>query len=247
MIGKPLRISKHECAVHVYNKKRNDMNCVRSVLIAIILVALTCGTLHAQDDYEKINSHLGVAISMPLNPTARYVHTGWGLLGGAGYNFSRHHSVIGEFMWNQLYATDGGLQPLRRASQSHVDGQSNLYVVTGNYRYEARGKVFGAYFIGGGGMYYRITNLSQRVNSSNNTSCAPGWVWWGFNCISGTVMANQTIGSASSTALGVNTGIGLTARVGEEPYRVYVESRYHYAPNKSISTQLVTVTVGIRY
>lgn len=223
------------------------MNCVKSVLIGTSLVAFACGILHAQPDYEKINSHFGVAISMPLNPTARYVHTGWGLLGGVGYNFSKHHSAIGEFMWNQLHATDGGLQPLRVASQSRVDGHSNLYVVTGNYRYELRGKVFGTYFIGGGGMYYRITNLSQRINSGNNTSCAPGWIWWGFSCKSRTVTANQTIGSASSTALGMNAGVGLTARVGEAPYRLYVESRYHYAPNKNISTQLVTVTVGIRY
>jgi hypothetical protein len=224
------------------------MNRARSVLIGMSLVAVACGTLHAQGDYERLNSHLGVAISVPLNPTARYVHTGWGLLGGAGYNFSRHHSAIGEFMWNRLYAADGALQPLRTATQSDIDGQSNLYVLTGNYRFESRGKVLGIYLIGGGGLYYRITNLSKRVTLGAGTTCTPAWVWWGFNCVSGTVTTtNQTIGSASSTAFGANGGIGFTARVGEAPYRLYIESRYHYAPNKNISTQLVTVTVGIRY
>ena len=104
---------------------------------------------------------------MPLNPTARYVHTGWGLLGGVGYNFSKHHSAIGEFMWNQLHATDGGLQPLRVASQSRVDGHSNLYVVTGNYRYELRGKVFGSYFIGGEAC---ITGLRISRNESTQAT-----------------------------------------------------------------------------
>jgi hypothetical protein len=212
------------------------------------LLALACCTLHAQQDYEKVNAHFGAVVSVPLNPTATYVHTGWGLLGGAGYNFSRHHSVIGELMWNRLHATDGALQPLREISQSgNIDGHSNLYVLTGNYRYELRGKVFGTYFIGGGGVYYRITNLSTRFTAGTSTPCVPAWVWWGFSCISGIVMPNQTVGSASSTALGGNAGIGFTTRVAEEPYRLYVESRYHYAPNKNISTQLITVTVGIRY
>ena len=214
-----------------------------SVAIGLSLVVIACVDLHAQGDYEKINAHLGATASVPLNPTAQYVHAGWGLLGGAGYNFSQHHSVFAEFMWSRLHATRGALQPLSR----DIDGRSDLYVLTGNYRYELRGKEFGTYFIGGGGLYYRITNLSKRVNSGNNTGCAPAWVWWGFNCGSGTVIANQTVGSASSTALGGNGGIGFTARVGEEPYRLYVESRYHYAPNNNISTQLITVTVGIRY
>jgi outer membrane protein with beta-barrel domain len=224
------------------------MKSAISFLMGMSLVAAACGTLHAQGDYEKINAHLGVAISVPLNPTANYVHTGWGVVGGAGYNFSSHHSVIGEFMWNRFHATDGALQPLRETSQTRdIDGHSNLYALTGNYRYELRGKVFGTYFIGGGGLYYRITNLSTRVNSGSGTTCAPAWVWWGFNCVLGTVMTNQEIGSASSTAFGVNGGLGFTARVGEAPYRLYVESRYHYAPNKNISTQLATVSVGIRY
>jgi len=45
----------------------------------------------------------------------------------------------------------------------------------------------------------------------------------------------------------VNGGAGLTFRVGAAPYRVFVESRYHFAPTKNVTTQLVTVTWGIRY
>ena len=225
------------------------MNLAMRVLIGLSLVAVACSTLQAQDDdYEKLNSNLGVVVSLPLNPTVKYVHSGWGFTGGAGYNFSNHHAVLGEFMWNSLYATDGSLEPLRAALQARdFSGHSNLYTFTGNYRYELREKTLGAYFIGGAGLYYRITNLSKRITSGTSTTCAPAWLWWGFNCVSGTVTANQTIGSASSTALGGNGGIGFTARVGEAPYRLYVESRYHYAPNKNISTQIVTVSFGIRY
>jgi hypothetical protein len=61
------------------------------------------------------------------------------------------------------------------------------------------------------------------------------------------VPAGQTIGSSNSFAPGGTGGIGFTARIGEAPYRVYVETRYHYAPNKGIDTQLIGVSVGFRY
>jgi hypothetical protein len=211
-------------------------------------MASSVAVVHGQDSSDKVNSNLGLAISSPLNPTAQYVHTGWGVVGGVGYNFTSHHSFVGEFMWTRLDATDGALQPLRLALQApNLSGQSNLYAITGNYRYELRGNTLGTYFIGGGGLYYRTTHLSERVLSASSTNCITAWSWWGFNCSSGSVSVNQTIAGGSSTALGVNGGVGFTARVGEAPYRLYLESRYHYAPNKPVNTQLVIFTFGIRY
>ena len=219
-------------------------------LIVVALVAATC-CAYAQDDGDddpKANTNLGMTISAPLNPTGRYVDLGLGLSAGAGYNFTRHHAVIGEFMWNHLSPTTGLLAPIRKALQNpNVSAGSNVLAFTGNYRYEVRGKELGMYFIAGGGWYYRNSHLSQRIVTGSSITCTPTWLWFGFACQSGTVTANQTIASSSSNAMGVNGGIGFTARVGDAPYRVYVESRYHYAPNRSINTQLVAVTVGIRY
>jgi hypothetical protein len=203
--------------------------------------------LHAQDGHEKINSNFGAIVNVPLDLSATYLHTGWGLVGGAGYNLSNHHAAVAEFMWNRLSATNGALEPIRSASYPDIRGFSNLYALTGNYRLESQGKKFGTYFIAGGGLYYRTTNLSKLAVSGSGTPCSPAWLWWGFKCASGTVIAGQSIGSIGSNAFGVNGGIGFTARVGEEPWRVYVESRYHYAPNKNISTQLITLILGIRY
>jgi hypothetical protein len=87
---------------------------------------------------------------------SKFVNTSWGLSAGAGYNFSPHHSVIGEFMWSALYPSDSSLQPIPAAlSDNTINGHSNLYTLTGNYRYEWQGKLLGAHFIGGGGWYYR--------------------------------------------------------------------------------------------
>jgi len=223
------------------------MMCVTRVLISFAVLAVSCSALHGQESYEKVNSHFGAIGTMPLHPMGTYTSVGWGLLGGVGYNFDGQHSAIGEFMWTRLPATEAALLPLRQASGQNLSGHSNLYVLTGNYRFERHGARFGAYVIAGGGLYYRTTNPSILVNSGSNTTCTQAWRWWGFKCGSAMVLPNQQLGSTGSNALGGNVGIGFTARVAEEPYRLYVESRYHYAPTKDISTQLVTIAVGIRY
>jgi Outer membrane protein beta-barrel domain len=227
------------------------MKRTTKALIVISLIAITYCRVYAQDegdDNPKANVNLGMTIAAPLNPTARLVNLGWGITTGAGYNFTRRHAVMSEFMWNKLLPSDAALAPFRVALQNpNISGSSNLFAFTGNYRFELRGKTLGTYFIGGGGLYYRTAYFSQKVTSGTTTTCTAVWLWWGFTCTSGTVTSNQSIGSSSSSALGVNAGIGFTARVGEAPYRVYVESRYHYAPNKRVDTRILGISVGIRY
>jgi len=225
------------------------MRRAKKVLVGMSLALLVCSTLHAQDDdSDKINSNVGAIVSFPLSPTSRFVKTSWGLVGGAGYNFSPRHSVIGEFMWSALYPSDSSLQPIRVAlNDNSITGHSNLYALTGNYRYQWQGKLVGAYFIGGGGWYYRTLGFTRPVTSGGNTACTSAWVWWGFTCASGTVNANQTIGGYDSSVFGGNAGAGFTLKVADPSYRIYIEPRYHYAPTKNVPTHLMVITVGIRY
>jgi hypothetical protein len=220
------------------------------IFLALVLVPLQL--LQAQDDpggESKINSSLAMVLNLPVSSTAQVAGAGWGATGGVGYNFNQRNSVIGEFMWNRMYPSGGELQPFQTASSQSgsLNGNSNLYALTGNYRYELRGRKFGTYFIGGGGWYFRKNWLSREITSGTGTVCTPAWLWWGFTCTSGTVTVNQTLATSTTSAWGVNAGIGFTVRVGEAPYRLYTEARYHYAPTKDISTHVIAVTVGIRY
>jgi hypothetical protein len=227
------------------------MKYAAKVLVGITICATAwcyvCGQDEGDDD-PKGNTNLAMPVSAPLNPTGQFVHFGLGITAGGGYNFTRRHAIVGEVMWNHLFATNGALSQIEAVAQNpslHASG--NLVGFTGNYRYELRGKALGIYFIGGGGLYYRNAHISQKITTGSSITCTPTWLWLGFACQSGTVTAEQTLAGSSSSAMGVNGGIGFTARVGDAPYRVYVESRYHYAPNKGVSTQLVAVTIGIRY
>jgi hypothetical protein len=220
-------------------------------VIAVISLVLCGSSLCAQDegdDNPRANTNLGFTITAPLNPTGQFANLGLGTNIGAGYNFTRRHAVVGEFMWNSLFIDGSALNHIRQATGNPgINSSSNVLAFTGNYRFELRGKVRGTYLIGGAGWYYRNAHLSQKITSGEMIMCTPVWLWWGFSCQSGTVTANQTVAGSASNSLGINGGIGFTARVGDAPYRIYVESRYHYAPTKGISTQLATITVGIRY
>lgn len=200
------------------------------------------------NDNPRANVNISTPIVIPLNPTAQAVHLGFGFAVGGGYNFNRRHGLIGEYMWNNLIPTNEALAKLRTALDNpNINANADVMALTGNYRFELRGKALGTYFIGGAGLYYRHSSLSQTVTSGSNIVCTPMYLWWGFTCTSGSVDANETVRSWSSSTGGFNGGIGFTARVGEAPYRFYVESRYHYAPSPRINTQLINISFGFRY
>ena len=69
------------------------------ISLLLITPSMRAQTESGNDD-PSFTSNLGVPFSVPLNPTAHFISGGWGVDYGAGYNFTRRHAVIGEFMWN---------------------------------------------------------------------------------------------------------------------------------------------------
>jgi hypothetical protein len=217
-------------------------------LLACVCLLTAPRALRAQEgnDNPSVTSSAAVVGSAPLGPISQFASAGVGLDFSGGYNFTRRHALITEFMWNWLYASGSALRPVRDVLQSNkVGGHGNLITFTLEYKYELRGRYFGTYLIGGGGYYHRNAQLTKQIPSGTPIPCQPVWVWWGYTC--GTT-TSATLASSSSDTVGVNGGIGFTIRAGDEaPYRWYVESRYHYAPTRNVNTQLLTLSVGIRY
>jgi Outer membrane protein beta-barrel domain len=228
---------------------------ISKVLLAVAVIAAPLlKPMFAQDfdwDFDensRLNTNLGFPVTVPVGSTSELTTLGTGVVAGAGYNFNQHHAFVGEFMWNWLYPTDASLSPLQGALQSsELNGHSNLFVLTANYRFELRGRIFGTYLIGGGGLYYRNASLTQAVTPAAGTPCTQVWQWWGFRCSSGTVVVSQTRSGFSSAVFGGNAGIGFTIHVGEPRYRLYFEGRYHYAPDENFTLRFIPITVGIRF
>jgi hypothetical protein len=200
------------------------------------------------NDNPRGTTSLGMPLTAPLGQTADHASYGLGTNFSAGYNFNRRHALVGEFMWNWLYPTNQTLRPIQVALQTNkVSGHGNLFAFTGAYKFELRGRSLGTYVIAGGGWYYRTATLSRSLPAGTMIGCTPAFLWWGYDCSSDVVVGDLTEIHSNASSPGVNGGVGLTFRVGEAPYRMYVETRYHYAPTKDIKTELITVSWGIRY
>jgi hypothetical protein len=219
----------------------------RRLALLILIVATACGPhLRAQD--SRINTSLGVGISVPTGATGRLAHVNVNTVVGTGYNFSNHHALIGEFMYANLPPTTGALQPIATSTQvKGLTGSGSLFTLTGNYRFTVERKLLGVYLITGGGLYYRVADLTKSIVVASGTPCGSSWQWWGYTCVNGIVSQDELSVHSGSAAFGGNMGAGFTLRIGEEGYKVFFESRYHYAPNKNTPTHLFTVTIGIRF
>ncbi len=219
---------------------------LKIVAIAAALGLLAGEAARAQD--SKINTNVGAGPNVPLNPAARLVGVSANVVVGVGYNFTKHHSFVGQFMWAGLPPTRDALRPIwLLTDRRDIHGSANLYTVTANYRLQKQGKTFGAYLITGGGMYVRHAKLSREFIVGNETVCAPLWGWWGFRCSSGFVTDDVTLVSNTSTVFGGNGGVGFTIRLNEEGYKFYMEARYHYAPTSRVNTQIIPVTFGFSW
>ena len=215
--------------------------------VAVIFVSVVCTQrLDAQE--SKITTNLGVGMTVPLNPTAQIVGSSINVVVGAGYNFNKYHSLVGQFMWAGLPVKTEALRPVFIVANARdISTSSNLFTATANYRFRLQGRTFGWYLIAGGGAYYRRVSVSREVDVGTGTVCGPSWSYLGFACVNGIVSQDQTLISAGSTAFGGNGGMGFTIRINDEGYKFYVESRYHYAPTKNINTQLIAITLGFAW
>jgi hypothetical protein len=222
------------------------------VLLAIaVLIAMPLGSVFAQEieTDNKLNSHIAFPVIIPVSSTSDFAHVGTGFVTGAGYNFTPHHAFVGEFLWSWLYPTEESLDPIRPATaKGDLNGHSNLFVLTANYRFELRRRGVGTYLIAGAGYYYRNASRTEVVAPLAGTACTPVWRWWGFTCTGGTVDVNQTSSSFPGGVFGGNAGLGLTFTIPNEPhYRMYVEARYHYAPGGTFDLRFIPITIGVRY
>lgn len=213
----------------------------KRLLISIGLLTVSLVVPVWAQDEGKLNFSAGGGINVPLNPTANFAGVGGNFVGGGGYNLNKHNAIVGQFMW-------GGLPPTVGARAQLLGGSAsiNLFSLTANYKYSnSFGPTFGYYFIGGGGWYYRHASVSKSTFIPTDTVCEPIWIWYGFTCSDGFVNT-RTIGSGTSS-FGANGGLGFTIRVKETGWKFFIESRYHYANSRAISTQVIPVTFGFEY
>jgi len=220
------------------------MNMSKTIWISLSLLATAWISPLQAEELGRLALNIGGGISAPQGQTGKYAGLSGNFSAGAGYNINKRSSIIGEFFWSGLPPSISVLHPIN-APVGHI----NLYNMTVNYRYQIdriRDSVFGVYFIGGGGWYYRYSQVDKNYVVPPLTVCQPIYTWWGYGCDPGGYVYTQTVAFKGTSAGGVNAGTGFTIRFGDSNWKFYIESRYHYAWHNNIPTALLPVTLGIR-
>jgi hypothetical protein len=175
----------------------------------------------------KWNFNIGGGPTPVVGGTRNQLTNGWNFIFGGGYNFTPRLGFVLEFMDTGLGVTNTTLQQ----NQAN-DGDAEVWSITLNpiWRYRIAGPV-GGYIIGGGGFYQRETRFFQTAL---------------FQDSFGNVFQGNVTNRDFDNTGGVNIGTGLTCNIGWGT-KFFVEVRYHYVFTSGYATQILPVTIGLRW
>ena len=211
---------------------------------------------YGESRFSHVAIEAGGGFTAPLGPAASNGFTAligngqpygaitWGgnFLAGAGWNFSKQFSLLGEFSFNSNKI------PGRTLSEIAVPGGNvHTYGLTLEpmfYYANSEKHHVGGYVIGGGGFYRKVTSFTSPVQECD--------YFYGF-CYT----VNQTVGHFSANAGGVNIGTGLTYSIfGPDSHaKLFAEARYQWVDTprytggnpQTGSEELIPVSVGLRF
>jgi hypothetical protein len=115
------------------------------------------------------------------------------------------------------------------AANGALDGWAHIWALTVNpvWRYKIGG-IVGGYIIGGGGFYERELHYTQPWEE-----VSPG------------LYARENVDRTDNTG-GLNLGAGFTFNVGYGT-KLFIEARYHYLFTPGYGTQIIPITLGLRW
>ena len=192
----------------------------------------------AAQEVPRFAFNVGGGFTQPVGGTGRRLDTGYNLDAGAGINFHPNFGAMLEFNFNDMNVNRNTLNVL-----GYPDGTMRMWSITLDpIIYLHRGRPFGAYLIGGGGLYHRSQEFTTPAVATVT----------GFDPFFGSVFAfnvpvNQVLSSYSVNKPGVNGGMGIT--IGTKWHgSFYAEARYHRMfLSDDRHTDIVPVTFGFRW
>jgi hypothetical protein len=200
--------------------------------------------MHNADGSNKLALAFGGGFTMPTGSSGRELGISWKFQAAGGYNFNKKFGVMLEYNYDKFGLTEGNLnrqfirynslglvdQNGRPVSFAGLDGNAHIWSITLNpiYRFY-QSETFGAYVIGGGGFYRKVTNFTLPTTG----------VFCDFFGFCYTFTQNQVFDHYSNNAGGINGGIGLTYRfsrwAGEQ---FFTEARYVWVNNQQSTNSL---------
>jgi hypothetical protein len=206
--------------------------------VFLALLCMTAPALAQNSPLDKFTVNTGVGATVPVGGLSQRLDNGWNVNFGGGYNFVPHFGVIAEYMYNGLGVTRSTLN-----AASVPDGNARIHSVTLNPIVHINPKgPLDAYLIGGVGYYHRTVEFTEP-STATVLVFDP---FFGF-FVPAVIPVNRVIGRVVRDGFGGNLGGGFTYALGNSGVKLYTEARYHRANTGSVRTELVPVTVGLRW
>ena len=193
----------------------------RNILLLLVAVLpLSAQWRHFGRSDTRPTASIGVGVSVPVNPLATRLDTGWNLSGGVGF-------LSGPVGVNvDVLAAGFGINHATLLRQGAQHGTQKYWGVTLNpiIHINERGPA-DFYITGGGGIYGQLTKLRAPAGGSQ------------FD-----LTRTENLYRA-----GVNGGAGFAFDLGEPHIKIFLEARYHHIFTPGSGADLIPVTLGVRF
>jgi hypothetical protein len=199
---------------------------MRKLFLAAVVVLVAAGSASAQD--RKVGFNFGGGVTFPVSGLNDAFDTGWNGTFGVTFNVNEMIGFQTEYMYHRL----GGPERFIEVFPGPGGGTGTQQLIESNHQVHNLGfnlvvtptaasdSVVGAYFLGGGGWYHRLIQLTSP-SVGYASICDPYWLI----CYPTLVEVDRIIGDRSTDNFGINLGAGIT--FGTDA-KFYVETRYTY-------------------
>jgi hypothetical protein len=212
---------------------------MRKLSLAAFIVLVAAGPALAQD--RPVGFNFGGGWAFPVSGFNDAFDTGWNGNIGITFNINPVIGIQAEYGYDRLGGPDrtidlfpapvfdGGTSGILESNHQVHKGTFNL--VYSPLALSGSDRPVGMYFLGGGGIYHRIIQVTSP-SVGYTTFCDPYW----YVCYPALVEVDRIIGDRSSNDFGINLGAGLT--FGTDA-KFYIETRWHYVWGPTIRTEAI--------
>lgn len=198
---------------------------MKQTLLFLLIASLPAAAQwrHFGSDRARPTGYIGFGLSQPVNPLGESLNTGWNLSGGVGVS-GRYLGI----MVDGMFADFGINRPALDWAGADT-GHQRYFAATLDpvFHVNSRGPV-DFYITGGAGLYAITTTYGLGFDSF-----LPG---------------NEINSSSTVYKGGVNAGCGFTFGASRNgAVKFFTEARIHHVFTRGYQTNIVPVTVGIRF
>lgn len=192
----------------------------------------------AHAEWGWLAGKVGGGYTAPVGGINTRLKGGYNLNGGLGVNLGPYMTVMGEYT-----LMGNGLSDRFKTANSIPGGNVRVHAVTLSPVIHLAGdRTFSPYITGGYGWYRRTVEITQPT-VERVTIFDPFWgVFYPAN-----VAANQVLGSYTVNKGGWNGGVGFDIKFGDSRAKMFAEARYHYIHTRPVATEMLPLTIGIRW